>query len=227
MVGQQDHTNVKWHCWRRPHGHYFLITKTLSKRLCTRYCWRNMVCQRSGWSSWTRDRTQRDFDSSRKLWTFSSGPSLCQRFWRTREETACKRKRIEISLVFMTIMLHVLTSVVSNKLFWNWNCVVRFVSQEVWFDKGFVIQNFRNYYLVQIVSLWSLSIGVQTIFTTKELVDRIRNLKWNASPNFLEEELLLKECAAGQIFYEIKCAAGKTYQTKCAAGQIFWLSPDG
>jgi len=23
-----------------------------------------------------------------------------------------------------------------------------------------------------------------------------------------------------QIFYEIKCAAGKTYQTKCAAGWI-------
>jgi len=31
----------------------------------------------------------------------------------------------------------------------------------------------------------------------------------------------LKKCAAGQIVYETKCAAGKTYQTKCAAGQIF------
>jgi len=30
-----------------------------------------------------------------------------------------------------------------------------------------------------------------------------------------------KECGAGQIFHEIKCAAGKTYQTKCAAGRIF------
>ena len=29
--------------------------------------------------------------------------------------------------------------VVSYKLFWNCNGVVRFVSQEVWFDKGFVI----------------------------------------------------------------------------------------
>ena len=31
----------------------------------------------------------------------------------------------------MTIMLHVLMYVVSNKLFWNLNGVVRFVSQEV------------------------------------------------------------------------------------------------
>ena len=27
------------------------------------------------------------------------------------------------------------------------------------------------------------------------------------------------------LFYETKCAAGKTYQTKCAAGQILSLSP--
>jgi len=38
---------------------------------------------------------------------------------------------------------------------------------------------------------------------------------------FLKRIFSLKECAAGQIFYEIKCAAGMTYQTKCAAGQIF------
>ena len=30
-----------------PTGHYFFITKTLNKRLCTRYCWRNMVFRRS------------------------------------------------------------------------------------------------------------------------------------------------------------------------------------
>jgi len=30
--------------WGRPQAHYFLITKTLSKRLSTRYCWRNIVC---------------------------------------------------------------------------------------------------------------------------------------------------------------------------------------
>jgi len=30
-----------------------------------------------------------------------------------------------------------------------------------------------------------------------------------------------KSCAAGQVFYETKCAAGMTYQTKCSAGWIF------
>ena len=40
-----------------------------------------------------------DFDSSREKWTFGSGSLLCQRFSRTREETACKRKRIETNLV--------------------------------------------------------------------------------------------------------------------------------
>jgi len=35
-----------------------LLAKILSKRLCIRYCWRNMVCRRNRWSSWTGDRTQ-------------------------------------------------------------------------------------------------------------------------------------------------------------------------
>jgi len=64
---------------------------------------------------------------------------------------------------------------VCYKLFRNWNGVVRFVSL------GFVIWHFHNYCLVQIVSLWSFSIGVRIIFTTNELVDRIRNFKSNAS----------------------------------------------
>ena len=126
---------------------------------------------------------------------------FCQRYWlagvggrgrRRREETACKRKRTEISLVFVTIMLQVLTYVVSNKLFWNWNDVVRFISQEVWFDKGFVIWNCRNYCLVQIVSLWSLSIGVQIIFTTNKLVDRIKKLEMKCIPEWLSRGLFMK-----------------------------------
>jgi len=32
--GWSTGSNGKGHCWRRPQGHYFLITKTLSKRLC-------------------------------------------------------------------------------------------------------------------------------------------------------------------------------------------------
>jgi len=63
------------------------------------------------------------------------------------------------------------------KLFWNWNGVVQVVSQ----DKGFVIWQIHDYCLVQIVSLWSFSIGVRIIFTTNELVDRRRNFKSNAS----------------------------------------------
>ena len=77
----------------------------------------------------------------------------------------------------------VLGHVVSDKLFWNWNGVVRFVSQEIWFDEGFVIWHFCNYSLVQIVSLRSLSIGVRIVFTTNVLVDRTKDFKWNASPN--------------------------------------------
>jgi len=57
MFNSITHT-LNWPCWNRPQGHYFSITKTSSKRLCTRYCWINMVCRRSGWSSSTGDRTQ-------------------------------------------------------------------------------------------------------------------------------------------------------------------------
>jgi len=39
-------------------GHYFFITKTLSKRLCTRHSWINILCRRSGRSEWKEDRTQ-------------------------------------------------------------------------------------------------------------------------------------------------------------------------
>ena len=34
----------------------------------------------------------------------------------------------------------------------HWNGVVRFVSQEFWFDKGFVIWNFRNYAVLEFKS---------------------------------------------------------------------------
>jgi len=49
-------------------------------------------------------------------------------------------------------------SVVSYKLFWNWISVVQFVSQKVRFDTG---SHFLHYCLVQILLLWSLSVGVQ------------------------------------------------------------------
>jgi len=80
-------------------------------------------------------------------------------------------------------VIWVLGHVVSNEMFWNWNGVVRFASQKVWFDKGFVIWHFCNYCFVQIVSLRSFSIGVRNIFTTTVLIDRIKNFKWNTSSN--------------------------------------------
>jgi len=87
---------------------------------------------------------------------------------------------------------------VCYKLFWNWNGVVRFVSQ----DKGFVMWHFHDYCfkLVQIVSLWSLSIRVRIIFTTNELVDRIRNSKSNAYR--FKRKNHGGKCAAGQFFHE-------------------------
>ena len=150
-----------------------------------------------------------DFNSIRKNWTFGSGPLLCQRIGRRREETACKRRRKEINLVFVIFMLHVLMYVVSGKLFWNWNGVMRFVSQDVWFDKGFVIWNFFNYCLVQTVSLWSLSIGAGIISTTNELVGIIRDFKSNAS-RFKKISNVINVPHA-RFFYETKCAAGKVY----------------
>ena len=135
-----------------------------------------------------QDSLKCDFDSSRTKWTFGSGSLLCQTFRSSREETAWKRRRIETSLVFVIVMLHVLTYVVSDKLFWNWNGAMRFVSQEVLIDEGFVICHFLNYY-------WSWN-----IFTIAELVDRIRNFKSNTSQNDKEEDFSWKRCSAGQFF---------------------------
>ena len=132
------------------------------------------------------------------------GVSVHNKF-RRREEKACKRKRKEISLVFVIVMLHVLTYVVSNKLIWYWNRVVQFVSQEVWFDKGFVIWHFRNYCLLQIVSLWSLGIGVQIIFTTNELVDRIK------TSNEMHPQMIKK-----RMFYEKNAQQAKFFMKQNA-----------
>jgi len=74
-----------------------------------------------------------------------------------------------------------LTYVVPYKLSWYWIGIVRFVSQEVWFDEGFVIWHFLNYCLEQIVLLWSLSSEIRIIYIINVLVDRISNMKSNAS----------------------------------------------
>ena len=62
-------------------------------------------------------------------------------------------------------------------------------------------------------------------WSSNHLHHKFINWKLNAPQNDSEEDFLKKiflgKCAAGQIFDEIKCTAGKTYQTKCAAGLIF------
>jgi len=95
------------------------ITKALSKRLWTRYCWRNTILVIVG-GMWCVEevsdlhgqetRLKYNFDSSKKKWTFGSGSLLCQRFRRRREETAWKRRRIETSPVIMIITLRALSS---------------------------------------------------------------------------------------------------------------------
>ena len=70
------------------------------------------------------------------------------------------------------------------------------------------------------------------IFTTNELVDRIRNFKSSASQfkkifyaKYAPHARFLMKQIAGKT-HQKKCPAGKTYQTKCAAGQIFWVIPN-
>jgi len=56
-------------------------------------------------------------------------------------------------------------------------------------------------------------------------VREVTHSQWKTSQNVWPRiNSIWKKCAASQIFYETKCAAGKIYQTKCAAGQNFWWS---
>jgi len=47
--------------------------------------------------------SRRDFDSSRKKWTFGSELLLCHRFIRRREAKAWKRNRIEKSVIIAIV----------------------------------------------------------------------------------------------------------------------------
>jgi len=178
MFNSVTHT-LKGPCWRRPQGHYFSITKTSSKRLCTRYCWINMVCRRSGWSSSTGDWTQMRAEN---FWPSAQDPTVAvpevqEEVRKNGVETEKNRDTFSNYDNHVTCVdLHCCL------LFRNWIEVVRFVSQEVGFDKGFVNWYFLNYCFDQIMSLWSpLGIGVWIIFTSNEWVDRISNLKSNTS----------------------------------------------
>ena len=136
--------------------------------------------------------------------------------------------------------------VVSYKLFWNWNGVVRFVSQEVWFDKGFIIWQFFNtvwYKLCLYVSfdfnvsysscwgyslintlklnknLWSLNIGVGIFFTTNELVDRTRNFKSNASR--FEQKNYEKNAPQARFLMEQNLPQAKLIKQNVPQARIF------
>jgi len=86
------------------------------------------------------------YDSVRSKWTFSLGSLyvLCHEFKRRREETAWKRRRVEISLVIVISISCVLTYVYN--LFWNGVCVLYscnlYLTRFQWLDKRFVIDNF-------------------------------------------------------------------------------------
>jgi len=54
------------------------------------------------------------------------------------------------------------------------------------------------------------------------LINKISNLKSNASQRDYEDDFLWKNAPQARFFDERKCAAGKTYQIKCAVGQIFY-----
>ena len=77
------------------------------------------------------------------------------------------------------------------------------------------------------MSLWLLSIGIRIIYTTNESVDQRRFLKSNALQNIEEADFVGKNSPQDRLFYETKCAAGKTCQKKCAVTQIFGLNTDG
>jgi len=78
-------------------------------------------------------------------------------------------------------MLHVLTYIVSVKLFCDWIEIVRFVSQEGLFDKGWLFDTLLFGTNCLVVITQYLSIGIRIIFTTSELIDKISNSKSNAS----------------------------------------------
>jgi len=136
---------------------------TVSVKICTELT-STILCIHTSGCMCTRQSPTLLWPQQKK-WTFGSGSLLCQKFRRRHEEMARKRRKMETSLVIMIFLLHVLTYVVSYKLFWNWIGVVQFIPQEVWFDRGLVNWHFLHYCLVQTVLLRAFGIGVLQIWT--------------------------------------------------------------
>jgi len=91
--------------------------------------------------------------------------------------TATSHANRDTSLIIVIFMLQVFTYIVSHEKFWNWIDVVRFVSRDL--TKGLLIDTcFTTVcYKWCCCNHWYWS---SIIYTTNELIERIRNLKSNA-----------------------------------------------
>jgi len=119
---------------------------------------------------WLLNSLHEVFDTQ-EFTRFLSTVSSQRRTTRSEVFFQSSNRVIWVLLVSMVIMVHVLCFGIETVL-----C-------------GLYLENFDltlgllNYCLVYIVAWRSLSIRVRIIFTTNVLVDRIKNLTWNASPN--------------------------------------------
>jgi len=92
---------------------------------------------------------------------------------------------------------------------------VRFVSHEVWPDKGCVIRRFLHCRVVQIVSLWSLSTWIRIVSNTNESIDWINaEIKCPTGDVLKKLDFLVRKNAPQSKTYETKCAAGKICVTE-------------
>jgi len=78
--------------------------------------------------------------------------------------------------------------------------------------------------LVQIVFLWSLSIVVWIIFTSNELLVKIRNLKSNASQNDWKDIFASKNALQARFLIKQNAPQARLI-IRCMP--LFWLNPDG
>ena len=92
---------------------------------------------------------------------------------------------------------------------------MRFVSHDIWPDKGCVIWRFLHCRFVQIVSLWSLSTWIRIIFNTKESINWINaEIKCPTGDILKNLDFLVRKNASQSKTYEAKCAAGKICLTE-------------
>jgi len=104
-----------------------------------------------------------------RLRIFSSGSSAHHRYCARgpggdEKKRRKKRRGVKTTLLVAMFLLRVMTYIIFDELFCNWNGAVQFVSHEVWSDKEFVIWHFVHCCFSQVGSLWSLSFWIRIIF---------------------------------------------------------------